>query len=44
MRERLITLSPAYGGDPHRAIAKFIPSAEIVNRLVRDLNAIRAMH
>lgn len=44
MRDRLVRLYPEYGGDPHRAIAKFIPSTEIVNRLAGDLTEIRAMH
>ena len=44
MRENLVRLYPEYSGDSHHAIAKFIPSTEIVNRLARDLSKIGGTH
>ncbi len=37
IRQRLLALYPTFADDPRRAIARFIPSTEIVDRLVRDL-------
>src|SRR5712691_10288043 len=37
IRQRLLALYPTFADDPRRVIARFIPSTEIVDRLVRDL-------
>jgi tetratricopeptide (TPR) repeat protein len=37
--EQLVTIYPAWGENARRALEKFVPSREIVDRLVRDLAA-----
>jgi tetratricopeptide (TPR) repeat protein len=36
---RLIALNPTWGSDPRRQLAKFFPSADVRDRLLRDLDA-----
>jgi PAS domain S-box-containing protein len=40
MIEQLVTLYPVFREEPRRALEKFFPSTEIVDRLMRDLAAI----